>query len=211
MIAELRKTAQRTGRFLANALLCREPYRDQVLVAWCLVVGLIWTFLNSAAEPEPQWLANVALAAGLFAVLAAICAIDARFGIIPDKLVVLMAVGGLAAVLLKEPDEGISRILEVVFVAAAIAAFRSTFRWLRGYDGLGFGDVKFIAAATFWIGVRSLPALLLIAVASALASAFLLRVQRYEVDGRHAIPFGPHLAVGLWLAWVFDPMSFVLG
>jgi leader peptidase (prepilin peptidase)/N-methyltransferase len=53
--------------------------------------------------------------------------------------------------------------------------------------------------------------LLLIAVVSALASAFLLKSARYEVDGRHAIPFGPHLAVGLWLAWVFDPMSLALG
>ncbi|CUT11496.1 General secretion pathway protein O [Bradyrhizobium sp.] len=103
------------------------------------------------------------------------------------------------------------RLAEVVFVLIAIVAFRSIYRWVRGYDGFGFGDVKFLAAATLWIGFGSLPALLLIAVVSALASAFLLRSARYEVEGRHAIPFGPHLAIGLWLAWVFDPMAILPG
>ncbi|MDA9521370.1 hypothetical protein XI06_13620 [Bradyrhizobium sp. CCBAU 11434] len=156
-------------------------------------------------------MAYFALSVALATLLAAICAIDARFGIIPNKLVGAMAACGLAGVFLLDPDEVMYRIAEVIIVAIAMAAFRAVYRWVRGYDGLGFGDVKFLAAATFWIGLRSLPALLLIAVVSALASAFLLRSARYEVDGRHAIPFGPHLAVGLWLAWVFDPMSYVLG
>lgn len=209
MIAALRKTATRTGHYLTRALVCGEPYRDQVLVVWFLVVGLLWIFLSG---PEGQdWIVYLLLSFALVSILAAICAIDARFGIIPDKLVAALAVCGLAAMWLLDPNETMYRLAEVVIVAIAIAAFRSIFRWVRGYDGLGFGDVKFLAAATSWIGLRSLPALLFIAVISALASAFLLKSARYEVDGRHAIPFGPHLAVGLWLAWVFDPMAALLG
>lgn len=209
MIAGLRKTATRTGRYLTRALVRREPYRDQALVAWLLVVGLIWILLTGSAEPN--WIMHLALNVALVTVLAAICAIDARFGIIPDTLVGVLAVCGLIAVRLLDTDEIVHRLAEVVIVAAAILGFRTIYRWIRGYDGLGLGDVKFLAAATIWIGLRSLPALLLIAVVSALASAFLLRSVRYEVDGRHAIPFGPHLAIGLWLAWVFDPMSLLLG
>ncbi len=209
MITELRKTARRTGYYLTRALVCREPYRDQVLVVWLLVFGLFWILLSG--QVDQKWIAYFVLSVALATLLAAICAIDARFGIIPDKLVGAMAASGLAAVWILDPDEVMYRLAEVVVVAIAIAAFRAIYRWTRGYDGLGFGDVKFLAAATFWIGFRSLPALLLIAVVSALASAFLLKSARYEVDGRHAIPFGPHLAVGLWLAWVFDPMSFLLG
>lgn len=209
MIAELRKTATRTGLYLNRALVCGEPYRDQVLVVWFLVVGSFWIFLSG---PEGQnWIVYLLSSVALLGILAAICAIDARFGIIPDTLVAVLAACGLAAVWLLDPNETMYRLAEVVIVAIAIAAFRSIFRWVRGYDGLGFGDVKFLAAATFWIGLRSLPALLLIAVISALASAFLLKSARYELDGRHAIPFGPHLAVGLWLAWVFDPMAALLG
>ncbi|MCG2672817.1 prepilin peptidase [Bradyrhizobium sp. GCM10023182] len=209
MIAELRKTATRTGHYLTRSLVCREPYQDQVLVVWLLVFGLFWVLLSG--QVDQKRIAYFALSVALASLLAAICAIDARFGIIPNKLVGAMAACGLAGVFLLDPDEVMYRIAEVVIVAIAMAAFRAVYRWVRGYDGLGFGDVKFLAAATFWIGLRSLPALLLIAVVSALASAFLLRSARYEVDGRHAIPFGPHLAVGLWLAWVFDPMSYVLG
>lgn len=209
MIAELRKTARRTGNYLKRALVCNEPYRDQVLVVWFLVVGLLWIILNG--QEGQNWIVYFLLSFALVSILAAICAIDVRFGIIPDKLVVALAACGLAAVWLLDPNEVMYRLAEVVIAAIAIAAFRSIFRRVRGYDGLGFGDVKFLAAATFWIGLRSLPALLLIAVISALASAFLLKSARYEVDGRHAIPFGPHLAVGIWLAWVFDPMAALLG
>lgn len=209
MITELRKTATRTGHYLTRSLVCREPYRDQVLVVWLLVLGLFWILLSG--QVDKTWIIYFALSVALAVLLAAICAIDARFGIIPDKLVAAMAASGLLAVWLLDPDEVMHRIAEVIIVAVAMAALRAVYRWVRGYDGLGLGDVKFLAAATFWIGFRSLPALLLIAVASALASAFLLKSARYEVDGRHAIPFGPHLAVGLWLAWAFDPMSYVLG
>lgn len=208
MITELRKTARRTSLYLTRSLVCREPYRDQVLVVWLLVFGLFWVLLSG--QVDLKGIVYFVLCIALAILLAAICAIDARFGIIPDKLVGAMAAGGLVAVWLLTPGEIMYRLAEVIIVAIAMFAFRGAYRWVRGYDGLGFGDVKFLAAATIWIGLRSLPALLLIAVVSALASAFLLRSARYEVDGRHAIPFGPHLAVGLWLAWVFDPMSFVL-
>lgn len=209
MIAGLRKTATRTGHYLTRALVCREPFRDQVVVVWLLVVGLLWIF--SSGSIDPSWMVYLLLSTTLCTLLAAICAIDARFGIIPDRLVGALAASGFAAVWLLNPGEMPYRLAEVAVVLIAIVAFRSIYRWVRGYDGLGFGDVKFLAAATLWIGFRSLPALLLVAVASALTSAFLLRSARYEVDGRHAIPFGPHLAVGLWLAWVFDPIDALLG
>lgn len=209
MIKPLHKMVVRTGRYLSCALYGRAPYRDQFLLAWLLVVGLCWILVN--AYPSSLWILYLILSVGLFALLSAICAIDARFGIIPDSLVGALAMGGLAAVSLQDSSEVMSRLAEAAIAAIAIAGFRSTFRWVRGYDGLGFGDVKFLAAATLWIGLRSLPALLLVAVISALASAFLLTSQRYEVEGRHAIPFGPHLAIGLWLAWVFDPMGLLSG
>jgi leader peptidase (prepilin peptidase)/N-methyltransferase len=144
------------------------------------------------------------LGAYLLTLLAAICAIDARFGIIPDSLVVALAVGGAIGTVLEGQHTGLERGLEAVLVLALGAGFRSAYRTIRGHDGLGFGDIKLAAAGTLWIGIEGLPGLLLIAVASAFLSLLILAVQGSKLHGKQAISFGPHLAVGLWFNWVTD-------
>lgn len=78
-----------------------------------------------------------------------------------------------------------------------MALFRAIYRWLRGHDGLGFGDAKFVAAGTLCTGADGIPVVLLIAVVSAVISLLILRVQGHELHGKKAISFGPHLAIGL--------------
>jgi leader peptidase (prepilin peptidase)/N-methyltransferase len=201
MIRQLRKTAARTARYLAEALAWREPYRDQALVAWLLVVGAVWIAIGGSSDDH--WARTAIFGIYLVSVLAAVCAIDARFGIIPDALVISLAVGGLAAVLVQQPAHLIERILEAAVAGAGLGVFRVCYRKLRGYDGLGFGDVKFLAAGTVWVGLPAIPVVVLIAVASALAAVVLLKLQRHPVSGQSAIAFGPHLAVGVWLTWAF--------
>ena len=92
-----------------------------------------------------------------------------------------------------------------VFVASSL--FRAAYRWLRGINGLGFGDVKFVAAGVLWIGIEGIPGLLLIAVASALISLLILKSEGHDLHGQQAIPFGPHLAVGLWWIWFLGPRN----
>ena len=201
MIRRLRKTAVRTLRFLAQALAWREPYLDQALVAWMLLAGLVWVAIGGSSGDH--WVLTAILEVYLVSVLAAVCAIDARFGIIPDALVIALAAGGLAAVLIQQPAHVVERILEAAAAGAGLGVFRFCYRKLRGYDGLGFGDVKFLAAGTLWVGLAAVPLVVLIAVASALAAVVLLKLQRHEISGQSAIAFGPHLAVGVWLTWAF--------
>ena len=143
-------------------------------------------------------------------VLAAICAIDARYGIIPDSLVAALAVGGLLQTYLGGQAELLERGLEGIAVLGAAALFRASYRWIRGFDGLGFGDVKFVTAAALWIGIQGLPILLLMAVLSAVVSLLIMRAEGHDLHGQQAISFGPHLAVGLWLTWVAGPLQFGL-
>jgi len=137
--------------------------------------------------------------------LAAVCAIDGRYGIIPDSMVLALAAGGVLHAYLWGPADFWWRGLEAVLVFAAASLFRAGYRWLRGFNGLGFGDVKFVAAGTLWIGAEGIPGLLLIAVISALVSLLILRAQGHDLHGKQAISFGPHLAVGLWWVWVLGP------
>jgi leader peptidase (prepilin peptidase) / N-methyltransferase len=196
----LLKTAERTARFIRQALAWRAPERPYAAVAWGLVAGAVWLAISLAGE---FGLVATALA-GLyfFILLAATCAIDARYGIIPDSIVAGIAAGGAVQTYLIGPTGLLERGFEAAAVFAAASLFRASYRWIRGFDGLGFGDVKFVAAGTFWIGVEGMPGLLLIAVLSALVSLLILRAQGHELHGNHAISFGPHLALGLWLTWV---------
>ena len=162
--------------------------------------GAVW--LAAGLPGDPVW-PEVALAGVyLVTVLAAICAIDARYGIIPDSLVATLAVGGFLQTCLAGEQGLLERVLGAVAVFAAAELFRASYRWIRGFDGLGFGDVKFAAAATLWIGIQGVPALLLLAVLSAVISLAIMRVEGHDFHGQLAVSFGPHLSVGLWLVWV---------
>jgi leader peptidase (prepilin peptidase)/N-methyltransferase len=68
--------------------------------------------------------------------------------------------------------------------------------WLKGQEGLGFGDVKLMGAAGVYLGwERTLLAIFLACVAGLLLA---LPVQRLK--GSREIPFGPWLALGCLLA-----------
>jgi leader peptidase (prepilin peptidase) / N-methyltransferase len=200
MMRALRKTGDRTGRFFGEALAWRAAGRSYAGVAWGLIAGAVWFAIGLAGDPG--W-ALPAIAGGyLVILLAAVCAIDGRYGIIPDSLVLALAAGGALQLLLWGPVDFWWRGFEAALVFAAAWLFRAGYRWLRGYDGLGFGDVKFVAAGTLWVGAEGIPGLLLIAVLSALVSLLILRTQGHDLNGKQAISFGPHLAVGLWWIWV---------
>ena len=206
MIMVLRKTSGRAGRFLKRALAWRTPDRAHAVVAWGLVAGAIW--LATGLPGDPDWPETALAGLYLVTILSAICAIDARYGIIPDSLVAAMAAGGLAQTYFGGQAGLLERGFEAVAVLAGAALFRACYRWIRGFDGLGFGDVKFVTAAALWIGIQGVPVLLLMAVLSALISLLIMRAEGHDLHGRQAISFGPHLAVGLWLTWVAGLLLF---
>lgn len=207
MIQALQKTADRTGQFMGNALTCRSPDREYAPVAWALVAGVIWLSVVRLAM-DPDWIVTTAASFYLLSVLAAVSAIDARYGIIPDSLVLGLAAGGATQTYLVSPGQLLERSGEAVAAFVAVSAFRSAYRLIRGHDGLGFGDVKFVAAGVLWIGIARVPGLILVGVLSALANLALLKIERRELCGQEPISFGPHLAVALWVIWVTGPDFF---
>jgi leader peptidase (prepilin peptidase)/N-methyltransferase len=206
MIRVLRKTSGRTSQFLGDALAWRAPDRQHALVAWCLIAGAVW-LMGSLAD-NPAWPELTLAGLYLMGVLVAVCAIDARYGIIPNSLVVALAAGGALQALVSGQDDPLQRGFEATLFLVGASLFRAAYRRVRGHDGLGFGDVKFAAAGVLWIGLEGVPGLLLVAVLSALASLVILKAEGYDLNGKLAISFGPHLAVGLWLIWIAGPLQF---
>ena len=201
MIQALRKTAGRTGRFLEAALTWKAGDREYALVAWGLVAGSIWIAVGLWSAGGPV---AAILVASLYLVslLAAICAIDARYGIIPDSMVVALLAGGVVQTIAIEPLELLwQRGAGAALVLLTVYVLQAGYRRLRGHDGLGLGDVKFLGASVFWVGIESVPQLLVVAVLSDFPSLIILKLEGHELHGKQAISFGPHLAIGLWWTW----------
>jgi len=128
--------------------------------------------------------------------------IDIDRGIIPDWLNLAIAgLGPSKAVILGGEAAG----LEVAYQGAAIGAvfwlLRTSYFAVRKIEGLGFGDVKFLAAAGIWVGVAGVPMLVMVAALTALACAGVLQLAGRQLTGQTAISFGPFLAIGLLVTW----------
>lgn len=128
---------------------------------------------------------------------------DIRFGIIPDWLNAFIAMLGLVRSL---ATNGASAALIAAAAGVAIGASLLLLRYLyftwRGVQGLGLGDVKFLAAAGIWTGFADLPILLLVATLAALLAAGVLHLAGRTVTARTSLPFGPALALGLLVTLV---------
>lgn len=77
------------------------------------------------------------------------------------------------------------------------------FKLATGKEGMGYGDFKLFALAGAWLGWQSLALIILLAsVAGAViglsAIAFLSR------DRKLPMPFGPFLAIAIWVALLWD-------
>lgn len=85
---------------------------------------------------------------------------------------------------------------------ASLAVVAGAYRWWRGRDGLGGGDVRLFAAAGAWCGWDRLPLVLLGAALAALA-AVLLMGRRFSATDR--LPFGVFLAPAIWAVYLWQP------
>jgi leader peptidase (prepilin peptidase)/N-methyltransferase len=86
-----------------------------------------------------------------------------------------------------------------------VVLLRFIYEKLRGREGMGLGDAKLLAAAGAWTSWTGLSSILAIAAISALVFALLGRGHRLALADR--IAFGPFLAVGLWLVWLYGPLT----
>jgi len=139
---------------------------------------------------------------GLLCLLSAVLAwIDIRHGIIPDWLNLTIAgVGLLRAVIVDGPLAGSNAVCEGAAIGAIFWLLRRLYFAFRKIQGLGLGDVKFLAAAGIWVGVAGLPVLLLVATLTALACAAVMQLTGRQLTAQTSMSFGPFLAIGLLIS-----------
>ncbi|RQS70772.1 prepilin peptidase [Burkholderia sp. Bp8963] len=137
-----------------------------------------------------------ALAAfGLCAALLAMSAIDIRTGYLPDSMTLPLLWAGLALNL-----GGTFTSLRAAVIGAMAGylflwSIYWLFKWLRGIEGIGFGDLKLLAALGAWMGWAALPQVVLFAAVTG-AIVGLVATWRGRMRFEEPIPFGPFLAAG---------------
>ena len=157
-----------------------------------------------AALAQPTPLAAV-LTALLGWQLLLISVIDAEHFRLPDQLTLpLLATGGLAAVLL-DHTAPLDALIGAAAGFASLWLLAFAYRRLRGREGLGDGDPFLLAAGGAWIGWIGLPGVLLWASAAGLSLVAARVLVGKKVSAADRLPFGPCLAVGIWLTWLLGP------
>jgi leader peptidase (prepilin peptidase)/N-methyltransferase len=156
-------------------------------------------------NPDPGMIIVVSFA--LLCLLSAVLAwIDIQHGIIPDWLNLAIASLGLSKTLIVDgPLAGLEAACEGAMIGAIFWLLRRLYFAFRKIQGLGLGDVKFLAAAGIWVGVAGIPMLLLVAALTALACAGLMQLAGRQLNAQTSISFGPFLATGLLFAAAFPP------
>jgi len=147
----------------------------------------------------------------------AIAVSDMAEFIIPDVLSLPAIPAGLIATWLTMAQDGAEHVV-LQHLAAAFAAgaglylIAEAYRLLRGYRGLGLGDVKLLMAAGAWTGLQGALFVVLIACFAAFGYiAVQLFVKRRMINATTALPFGAFLAPSIWLVWAMAQIAGLQG
>ena len=140
--------------------------------------------------------------AGFGWLLVALAALDARHFWLPDPLVALLALGGLASGLAGIEPVLVDRLIGGVGGFALLWGVAAGYRRWRGREGLGGGDPKLFGAIGLWLGWRLLPAVLVVAGLVGLGVVAFAWARGRRMAADDALPLGTLLAVAAYPAWL---------
>ena len=192
-------------RYAWQAFRGRSYARRHTHVAWAMagsaVVGAWFDGSFGAAFPAFGF---------LFFALATLAIFDARALILPDAQVAILAAVGLISGLTGFGPDFLDQAVAGLAGFVTLQAVSRFYLRLRGQAGLGPGDAKLLAAGGLWIGLDGLLACLFLSAISAFGTVLVLSLQGRALTPKTAIPFGPHLALGIWLAKLLRPQLSLL-
>jgi leader peptidase (prepilin peptidase)/N-methyltransferase len=159
--------------------------------------------LRAQATP----LAVIGVSAALGAALIALSIIDLRTMRLPDAITLPLIVAGPLVALCFGWDGALWRVGSAAAGFVFLFAIAEGYRVWRGRAGLGLGDAKLFGAAGGWLGLEGLPSVMVWASCTALLAVFVAIVLRRQVGATTRVPFGPFLAFGFWMVWLYGPIA----
>lgn len=141
--------------------------------------------------------------------LAITFSIDFRYQLIPDEVHILLLIVGIINILF---DFSIKNILNYIIGAAIgggvffVISLLSLLIFKK--EGMGFGDVKLMAALGFVFGIKNIIVITLVSfILGAVIGSIFLILKNKESDGY--IPFGPFIAVAT-IILMFVPADVII-
>lgn len=190
-----------------------SPPAGTFLPGWVAALAAAYAALALPAVWQQAMPSHVILiSAALAAALIALSVIDLMTFRLPDALTLpLTASGIILAGILNWDSFGWRTGAAIIGFCSAYGVAR-LYEAVRGQSGLGLGDAKLFSASGAWVGAGGLASVLLYACLTALLAALAEHVRqarsgRSDVSMSTAIPFGPFLAAGTWLVWLYGPIA----
>lgn len=177
-------------------------------------IGIFYPGMELAALGVVAWAATETAGVALLAscvlgwALLALAVTDRRCFLLPDALTLPLLGLGLAATGCFDPAALGAHGLAAALGWLGFVLLARLYRSLRGREGLGLGDAKLLAGSAAWVGPAGVPGVVLVASLLGLCEVAILRLRRgAPLPGNLRIAFGTWLAVGLWLIWLYGPLS----
>jgi leader peptidase (prepilin peptidase)/N-methyltransferase len=126
-----------------------------------------------------------------------LCVIDMQHRIIPDSI--QCVIGALGAIYSVHHQMHVGEMLAGIILGAVIGlSLQIGIKWWKKQDGLGMGDVKFMAVSGLWLGIDQLSYFFFAGVFGVI-TALLWRMVSHDPR----FPFGPALALSLVLLVIY--------
>jgi len=191
---------------------CRAPIGVQYPLIELATLALCLLFY-SAYGLKPETAAIFILAP----VLVSIIDIDLRYKIIPDSLNLAIFLTGVAALgvnaaMAAQPldfivEQGAPALGGVLLYGLGSLLLRQTAQAIMKREAMGLGDIKFFAAAGFWLGLNANAAAMLMMISG--LSGIALALAWKKRTGEAEVPFGPSLIIAFIAVLCFFPPGFV--
>lgn len=139
----------------------------------------------------------------------ALCWQDQQTGLLPDRLTCPLLWSGLLYALCLHPTQLADAVWGAIVGYVAFASIYWLYRGLRHREGLGYGDVKYLAALGAWHGWQQLPILVFMAAGFAcllIAGKSLWRWDKTTI--KNPLPFGPFLAAAGFILMGYQNLFF---
>ena len=166
------------------------------------IIELLTAVLSTLVVSHFGW--GYASIAGLVLTyfLIAIAMIDFDTMVIPDQFSLTLMWIGLFISLWLVYINPTASIKGALFGYLLLWSVFHLFKLVTGKDGMGYGDFKLLAAGGAWFGIQ---AVLVIIIMSSFAGAVFgtLFIVLSKSKKSKPIPFGPYLAVGIWLTMLY--------